>query len=144
MRLSKHYKILNDNINIKFNTINYKENKSIYITFKTWLTPTDDNVTNYIKYTRTLKHNLRMAILNEFNGNIFTNNQIIFDFSFHADRMMYNKPTFLNISITLYPLKHNESFNYLYEESLTKINTLSNIIINTSPFVVNKNKMIKK
>lgn len=140
MRLSKHQEFTHSNISIKFNTINHKENKSIYITFKAWLTPNDDNVSNYVKYARILKHNLRTALLTQFNKEIYIGNKIIFDYSFHVDRMIPNKPSFINVSITLYPHIKNQPFKLLYNESKEGIGILTNIIMSDHNFTVKKNK----
>jgi hypothetical protein len=139
MRLSKHYTLENENINIQFHTINYKENKSIYITYKAWLTPLN-NIDNYTEDVRMLKYLIKQQLHTSFDDNLFKMNNLIFDFSFHADRMIYNKPSFLNISITLYPTQVNQPFKNLIEMSKDDIYNIANVINNNKNFRVKLNK----
>ena len=139
MRLSKHYTLENENINIQFHTINYKENKSIYITYKAWLTPLN-NIDNYIENVRQLKFTIKQQLHTSFDVDMFKMNNLIFDFSFHADRMLYNKPSFLNINITLYPTQINQSFKQLIDLSKDGIHDIANIINLNPNFRVKLNK----
>ena len=86
------------NIKIGYGTVDYKELKTVYIKFKTWILPTEDIDCNYTM-SRTIKK-IKTHIFN-LENDLFQRESIV-DLSMKTSSVKTNKTSFMDVEITLF------------------------------------------
>lgn len=117
-RFSKELKIKssNNNFNIKFGSVNIKDNHSIYIAGSTYIQPScikESYCDDVQSLQRTVKHLVKKAIIE---SSLFYNN-FMFDLDIRTSGIQYNKKSFLSFEIHL-----------INKKSFTKLNEIENEI----------------
>jgi len=131
MKNGKYVTIGNyQNVKIGYGTVDYKNLKTIYVSLKSWIQPTDTSEYNVIiSKTRT---GIKNYIYN-INNNFFQKQSIV-DIDIRTNGLTPNKKSFMDIEITLF-VKNN--FDLKSKEIKDFINNICESIINNN--LSNKN-----
>lgn len=102
------------NLKIGYGTVDYKDLKTVYIKFKTWIMPLEDVDCNYTM-SRTIKK-IKTHIFN-LESDLFQRESII-DLNMKTNSVRPNKKSFVDIEITLFTksqfdIKENEVKDYI-------------------------------
>jgi hypothetical protein len=102
-----------EDIKIGFGTIDFKNLKTIYIKFNSWLLPSDvaDDFETIISQTR---RQIKEIIRNKKNN--FFRPQSIVDLDIKTKGIKLNKKSFMNLEITLYTYSHIDIKDKLVKE----------------------------
>jgi len=110
------------NLKIGYGTVDYKELKTVYIKFKTWIMPLEDVDCNYTM-SRTIKK-IKTHIFN-LESDLFQRESIV-DLNMKVNSVKPNKMSFVDIEITLFT---KSQFDIKDKKIKNYINNLINDII---------------
>lgn len=118
------------NVRIGYGTINCKELKTIYLSFKSWIKPTiEDDYDVLISRTR---KKIKTHLFNSI-SNLFEKETIV-DINIKTNRIKLNKKTFMDVEITLY----TKEFFDLKDEDIKE--TIKELIYNVIDIGFNNKK----
>jgi len=119
----KGKKIVNDNSTqfaISYGTVDYTNNKSIYIDITSWVEPLiDDNPKGMISL---MKKTIRTSVFGQLPNTEFNNNQYIVDLDLRESGIHMGKRSFMSCSITLYT-------NHELSESTGDITSMVDVVV---------------
>ena len=110
------------NVRIGYGTIDYKDLKTIYIKFKSWIKPIDNDDYDYIIY-RTRKK-IKKHLYNN-NINLFHKETIV-DLNIKSNQIKPNKKSFMDVEITLFTKEYFDIKDTHIQKTLK--DTIKNII----------------
>lgn len=113
-----------NNVKIGYGTVDFKNLKTIYLKFNSWVEPSHDDVDFDVlihKSRRTIKNKIYMLKNKKFKP------QSIVDLDIKTNGIKLNKRSFMNLEITLYV---NEFFDVKSKPIKTEIKTFIETIIN--------------
>jgi hypothetical protein len=131
MKVGKFIKLGDyENVKLGFGTVDFKNLKTVYIKFNSWISPNDnDDFDMIISSTRRLIKNI---IYNK--NNDFFKPQSIVDLDIKSKGIKVEKKSFMNLEITLYTSNH---FDIKDKKLKQYIKTLSTEIIENA--LIDKN-----
>jgi hypothetical protein len=131
MKIGKFIKLGDyENVKLGFGTVDFKNLKTVYIKFNSWISPNDnDDFDMIISSTRRLIKNI---IYNK--NNDFFKPQSIVDLDIKSKGIKVEKKSFMNLEITLYTSNH---FDIKDKKLKQYIKTLSTEIIENA--LIDKN-----
>ena len=120
-----------NNVKIGYGTVDYKNLKTVYLKFNSWLQPNDET-DNYEKIISKTRRNIKEFVYDLDNQNI--KKQCIVDLDIKTKGIKLEKRSFMNLEITLYVDRHFDLKNTEIKNQLKNI--LIDVIDNT---LVDKN-----
>ena len=140
----KKGKQLNVKLNPKFKTyygtIDNKELKTIYVGISTWVMPKID-LDDYSKLISQLRQTVKSGVYQNINSTLFRTDHCIIDFDVKGYRIIYGKPSYLNIEITLF-VKDKESIlsTIIKNDMIRLLTNITSLITKTDDleFVLSK------
>lgn len=118
--------------NVRCETFNKDNPKSIFVNISSWLTPTTDEDMNYKMIVRNLRKKIKQIIYNNVDDGLFHASRTIVDLNLKESGIQYNKKSFMECEVTLY-----QKENHLIDDILPTIDQLTNLIIENS-FISNE------
>lgn len=113
-------------IKIGYGTVDYKNLKTVYLKFNSWLQPNDET-DNFDKIIAKTRRNIKDVVYNMDNANF--KRQCIVDLDIKTKGIKLEKRSFMNLEITLYVDKH---FDIRNSEVKSNVKNIILDIIDTS------------
>jgi len=115
-RPSKTIKLnVNDNWNVSFGTNNKKNPKTVFLTFKTWITPLEDD---FLEDFKRIDNKVRHFHITDNPRPYKFQSRVISTCSIADTKMIKGKPSMMKITLHMIQ-KECESFDSLYEDAIT-------------------------
>ena len=128
-----------ENVKLGFGTVDFRNLKTIYIKFNTWLSPIDDE-DDFDLIISTTRRLIKEIIYNKSN-NLFRPQSIV-DLDIKSKGIKAQKKSFMNLEITLYTINNFDIKDKLVKDYVKKlsIDIIDNALINKNLFNFNKTK----
>jgi hypothetical protein len=120
------------NFNVTFGSVNNKNPKAIYVNISAWVSPIDDNTTNFNQVIRSLNKRIRQSLYNSFiyeNDCVFDKDRTIVDLDIRESGIRYGKRSFMNCEVTLFLHSEIPVTSEFMKDTLSK---LTDMVIKTN------------
>lgn len=114
-----------NNYRVLSGTVDNKNPKALYLTISAWGETLIKEDINYTSVIRLISKDIKRALSENLNKNLFHNNKCIIDFDMRESGIVYGKKSYMNCEITLY---QKNLFKLQEKKIQNELNNITQII----------------